>query len=135
MFAALWIGAVILVSNFGYGWYTDTISVQTQYRAFTSEEIVADVGLHIGLRGINITLKGNTITIPIINNCYHGLVKQVQHSILMVIWLMKLLTTMNSFIGRIPGLKVALVLADLLVVSIKNSEQHNIVACPIPYYG
>ena len=57
----LFIGAVILVSNFGYGWYTDTVRVQTQYKAFTTEEIVADVGLHIGLRGINITLKGSTI--------------------------------------------------------------------------
>lgn len=54
----LFIGAVILVSNFGYAWYTDTTRVHTQYKAFTTEEIEADVGLHIGLRGINITLKG-----------------------------------------------------------------------------
>lgn len=58
MFVTLFIGAVILVSNFGYGWYTDKVTVQTQYKAFTTEEIRADVGLHIGLRGINITLKG-----------------------------------------------------------------------------
>jgi hypothetical protein len=58
VFVTLFIGAVILVSNFGYGWYTDTKTVQTQYKAFTTEEIIADVGLHIGLRGVNITLLG-----------------------------------------------------------------------------
>lgn len=58
MFVALFVGAVLLVSNFGYGWYTDKVTVQTQYKAFTTEEIRADVGLHIGLRGVNITLKG-----------------------------------------------------------------------------
>ena len=48
--------------NFGYAWYEDTITdVHTQYRAFTDHEIVADIGLHIGLRGINVTLKGTSI--------------------------------------------------------------------------
>ena len=61
VFVALWVGAVILVSNFGYGWYTDTVRVHTQYRAFTTEEIEADVGLHIGLLGVNITLKGTQL--------------------------------------------------------------------------
>lgn len=63
----LFVGAVILVSNFGYGWYTDTVRVQAQYKAFTTEEIIADVGLHIGLRGINITLKGNTFILWVFN--------------------------------------------------------------------
>ena len=46
--------------NFGYGWYEDEIhDVHTQYKAFTNQEIVADIGLHIGLRGINVTLLGN----------------------------------------------------------------------------
>ena len=78
MFVALWIGAVILVSSFGYGWYTDTVRVQTQYKAFTTEEINADVGLHVGLRGVNITLKGINSTIQCLslliaqyNVCYY----------------------------------------------------------------
>ena len=30
----------------------------TQYKAFMSQEIKAQVGVNIGLRGINVTLKG-----------------------------------------------------------------------------
>ena len=55
---ALWVGAVILVSNFSYGWCSGKVHVKTQYRAHTNEEITAEVGLFVGLRGINITLKG-----------------------------------------------------------------------------
>lgn len=62
VFVALWVGTVILVSNFGHGWYIDTICTRTQYKAYVSpagshQEIEADVGLHIGLRGTNITLR------------------------------------------------------------------------------
>lgn len=32
--------------------------VQTKYKAFSKVEITADIGLYIGLRGINVTLKG-----------------------------------------------------------------------------
>ena len=59
VFIALWIGAVLLVCNFT-SWYGDEICTQTQYRAHTDRNapqlIQADVGLSIGLRGINITL-------------------------------------------------------------------------------
>ena len=62
MFVALFVGAVILVSNFSYEWYSDSACVQTQYKAYIfpvgiPQEIQAKVGLHIGLRGFNITLK------------------------------------------------------------------------------
>ena len=60
VFVALWIGTVLLVTNFAYTWETDTQCVRTQYKAYTRPnaevEIQAEVGLHIGLRGINITL-------------------------------------------------------------------------------
>ena len=46
------------VSDFGYAWQTGTIHTKTPYRQFTKEEINASVGLHVGLRGINVTLKG-----------------------------------------------------------------------------
>jgi hypothetical protein len=46
------------VCNFGYAWYTDTLHTRTQYRPYTTHEIEANVGLHVGLRGINITLLG-----------------------------------------------------------------------------
>ncbi len=66
MFAALWVGTVLLVANFGYGWYTDTACVRTQYKAYihppnSPQEIEAKVGLYIGLRGLNITLKEQSV--------------------------------------------------------------------------
>ena len=61
VFIALWIGAIILVCNVGYGWQRGTAYVHTQYKAFTDEEIEAHVGLHVGLRGVNITLTGEEL--------------------------------------------------------------------------
>ncbi|KAK7111587.1 dual oxidase maturation factor 1-like [Littorina saxatilis] len=55
---SLFIGAVILVSNFAMTWETAKISTETKYKAGTGEEIHAEVGVMIGLRGINVTLKG-----------------------------------------------------------------------------
>ncbi|XP_065907308.1 dual oxidase maturation factor 1-like isoform X2 [Dysidea avara] len=56
---ALWVGVILLECNFGYAWLEDEIKdVHTQYKAFANFEITADIGLHIGLRGVNITLKG-----------------------------------------------------------------------------
>ena len=62
MAVAVWIGTVILLCNFGYGWQASRVNVLTQYKAFTDDEVVADVGLFIGLRGVNITLLGETNT-------------------------------------------------------------------------
>ncbi len=58
---ALWIGAVILVSLFGHGWYTDKICTRTAYKNYVfppgiPQDIEADVGIHIGLLAVNITL-------------------------------------------------------------------------------
>ena len=59
MFIALWIGTVLLVCNFS-SWYGDEICSRTQYKAHTEKNvpqlIQANIGLSIGLRGINITL-------------------------------------------------------------------------------
>ena len=46
------------VSNFAYTWETSEIHTRTKYKAGEGREISADIGVHIGLRGINITLKG-----------------------------------------------------------------------------
>lgn len=56
---SLYIGAVILISNFAYTWETSEIHTRTKYKAGEGREISADIGVHIGLRGINITLKGS----------------------------------------------------------------------------
>ncbi|XP_053392446.1 dual oxidase maturation factor 1-like isoform X2 [Mercenaria mercenaria] len=55
---SLYIGAVIILTNWTYTWETGEIHTRTKYKAGTGEEIDADIGVHIGLRGINITLKG-----------------------------------------------------------------------------
>ena len=67
VFAALFVGAVILVSNFGYCWACDTQCVRTQYKAYvfppnSHQEIEAEVGLFVGLRGINVTLREVPLT-------------------------------------------------------------------------
>ena len=59
MFVALWIGAVLLVCNYG-SWYSDSVCTRTQYKAHTepnSQQLIqATVGISIGLRGFNVTL-------------------------------------------------------------------------------
>ncbi|XP_021359872.1 dual oxidase maturation factor 1-like [Mizuhopecten yessoensis] len=55
----LFIGAVILLTNFTYDWEVSEIEdLTTKYKAGSKADIHADVAVHIGLRGINITLKG-----------------------------------------------------------------------------
>lgn len=69
---ALFVGCVILISNFGYEWQYDTACVRTQYKAYIfppniPQEIQAEVGLFIGLRGVNITLNEMSLS-----DCRHG---------------------------------------------------------------
>ncbi|XP_028409191.1 dual oxidase maturation factor 1-like [Dendronephthya gigantea] len=58
IFVSLFIGAAILFSNYGMQWEKSSVDTTTQYKAFMSQEISASVGVNIGLRGINVTLKG-----------------------------------------------------------------------------
>ena len=44
--------------NFGQEWESGEIETHTQYKAFTTDTIEAHVGIKIGLRNVNITLKG-----------------------------------------------------------------------------
>ena len=51
-------------ANLGKAWLTDHITgIHTQYKAFTTKKVVADIGIGIGLRGINVTLLGICISI------------------------------------------------------------------------
>ena len=43
--------------NFGQEWEVSEIHTKTQYRAGISDEIEANIGVKIGLRSINITLR------------------------------------------------------------------------------
>ncbi|XP_021964730.1 dual oxidase maturation factor 1 [Folsomia candida] len=56
--ASLFIGGVVLVGNYGHNWEIATAQIITPYKPYTHEEIKGEVGLHITLRGINITLTG-----------------------------------------------------------------------------
>ncbi|XP_052265458.1 dual oxidase maturation factor 1-like [Dreissena polymorpha] len=59
---SLYIGAVIVLTNWSYSWETAHIHTRTKYKAGTGKEISADIGVHIGFRGVNITLKGTPET-------------------------------------------------------------------------
>ena len=39
-------------------WEVAEVSTSTKYKAGTGKEIEANIGVQIGLRGINVTLKG-----------------------------------------------------------------------------
>ncbi|XP_004609687.1 dual oxidase maturation factor 1 isoform X1 [Sorex araneus] len=58
---SLFIGAVILAVNFSSEWSVGQVSTNTSYKAFSSEWIKAEVGLQVGLRGVNITLTGTPV--------------------------------------------------------------------------
>ncbi|XP_007907245.1 dual oxidase maturation factor 1 [Callorhinchus milii] len=55
---SLFIGAVIVVVNFTNNWESGYARVSTNYKSFNKEKVDAEVGLHIGLAGINVTLRG-----------------------------------------------------------------------------
>jgi len=57
-FISLFIGAVILECNFGGEWQVSVIHTRVQYSAYDGQMIDSYLGLHIGLRGINVTLVG-----------------------------------------------------------------------------
>ncbi|XP_029431525.1 LOW QUALITY PROTEIN: dual oxidase maturation factor 1-like [Rhinatrema bivittatum] len=62
VFTSLFIGAVILVTvNFTSDWEVGYISANTTYKAFSNAIVNVDIGLWVGLKGINITLKGNPV--------------------------------------------------------------------------
>lgn len=72
IFVGLFILASTLLCNFGQEWEVSHLSTKTQYRAGLRGDINATVGLKIGLRSINITLKGN----PTVQEFDHGRVKE-----------------------------------------------------------
>lgn len=72
IFLAIFILASTLLCNFGQEWEVSRLVTKTQYRAGLRGEINATVGLKIGLRSVNITLKGN----PTKQEFDHGRVKE-----------------------------------------------------------
>ncbi|XP_053449581.1 dual oxidase maturation factor 1 isoform X2 [Nycticebus coucang] len=58
---SLFIGAVILAVNFSSEWSVGQVSTNTSYKAFSSAWISADIGLQVGLEGVNITITGTPV--------------------------------------------------------------------------
>ncbi|XP_069939537.1 dual oxidase maturation factor 1 isoform X2 [Cherax quadricarinatus] len=54
---SLTLGLIIMVCNFGQEWEVGHLDTHTLYRAGTGQEISARVGVKLGLRSVNITLK------------------------------------------------------------------------------
>ncbi|XP_076360944.1 dual oxidase maturation factor 1-like isoform X2 [Tachypleus tridentatus] len=54
---SLFVGAVILVCNLGSDWHVAESTIYTSHHAFTTQKIKTDLGVHIGLNGVNITLR------------------------------------------------------------------------------
>ncbi|XP_069693066.1 dual oxidase maturation factor 1-like [Periplaneta americana] len=53
---SLLIGGILMTSNFGQAWEVGEIKTRTPYKAGTTQEIDAFVGVKLGLRSVNVTL-------------------------------------------------------------------------------
>ncbi|KFR02021.1 Dual oxidase maturation factor 1, partial [Nipponia nippon] len=57
----LFVGAVVLTIQFTRDWETGWVTANTSYKSFSHALVNVDIGLHIGLAGMNITLVGNPV--------------------------------------------------------------------------
>ncbi|CAI5665097.1 dual oxidase maturation factor 1 [Oreochromis niloticus] len=58
---SLFIGAVIVALNFTNDWAEARMTTKATYKSFSNAVVNAEIGLHVGLYGINVTLKGNPV--------------------------------------------------------------------------
>ncbi|XP_034391542.1 dual oxidase maturation factor 1 [Cyclopterus lumpus] len=58
---SLFIGVVIVALNFTNDWAGARMTTNATYKSFSNVVVNADIGLHVGLYGINVTLKGNPV--------------------------------------------------------------------------
>ncbi|XP_043846229.1 dual oxidase maturation factor 2 [Dromiciops gliroides] len=58
---SLFIGTEIVAANFSGEWYVGQVKANTSYKAFTSAQVTANIGLQVGLGGVNITLTGTPV--------------------------------------------------------------------------
>lgn len=61
IFVGVFITAGIFLANFGQEWESAYLHTKTQYRSGIKKEIEADIGVKIGLRSVNITLKTDPV--------------------------------------------------------------------------
>ncbi|XP_062277526.1 dual oxidase maturation factor 1 [Scomber scombrus] len=58
---SLFIGVVIVALNFTNDWAEARVTANATYKSFSNAVVNAEIGLHVGLYGINVTLKGNPV--------------------------------------------------------------------------
>ncbi|XP_008060849.1 dual oxidase maturation factor 2 [Carlito syrichta] len=58
---SLFIGAEIVAVHFSSEWFVGRVNTSTSYKAFSAARVTANVGLLVGLQGINITLTGTPV--------------------------------------------------------------------------
>lgn len=58
---SLFIGVVIVALNFTSDWAEARMTTNATYKSFSNAVVNADIGLHVGLYGINVTLRGNPV--------------------------------------------------------------------------
>uniref|UniRef100_A0A8C0ERX1 DOXA1 factor n=1 Tax=Bubo bubo TaxID=30461 RepID=A0A8C0ERX1_BUBBB len=59
---SLVVGVVIVAVQFTGDWETGWVKANTSYKSFSCALVKADIGLHVGLAGVNITLMGNPVS-------------------------------------------------------------------------
>ncbi|KFP77361.1 Dual oxidase maturation factor 2, partial [Apaloderma vittatum] len=58
---SLFVGVVIVVVQFTGDWETGWVQANTSYKSFSHALVNVDIGLHVGLAGVNVTLMGNPV--------------------------------------------------------------------------
>eukprot|EP00075_Anas_platyrhynchos_P001555 XP_005017290.2 dual oxidase maturation factor 2 [Anas platyrhynchos] len=58
---SLVVGVVIVAVQFTGDWESGWVTANTSYKSFSSVMVKADIGLHVGLAGVNVTLLGNPV--------------------------------------------------------------------------
>ncbi|XP_071610636.1 dual oxidase maturation factor 2 isoform X1 [Heliangelus exortis] len=58
---SLVVGVVIVAVHFTGDWETGWVTANTSYKSFSRALVNVDIGLHVGLAGVNITLVGNPV--------------------------------------------------------------------------
>ncbi|NWX63278.1 DOXA1 factor, partial [Promerops cafer] len=61
MVLGLFMGAEILTVQFTRDWETGWVQANTSYKSFSPVQVNADIGLHIGLAGVNVTLRASPL--------------------------------------------------------------------------
>ncbi|KFW95010.1 Dual oxidase maturation factor 2, partial [Phalacrocorax carbo] len=58
---SLVVGVVIVAVQFTGDWETGWVTANTSYKSFSHALVNVDIGVHVGLAGVNVTLMGNPV--------------------------------------------------------------------------